>query len=107
MGKEIRRILVTGAVGQIGSELTLALRERYGAENVVATGRKTSPSKELTESHAKHLAVAQAIGCGVGIVRAQEDGELLIQIATRYGDIQSIPRSEHIEEAGVANEDFR
>jgi nucleoside-diphosphate-sugar epimerase len=31
------RILVTGACGQIGSELTMALRERWGRENVVAT----------------------------------------------------------------------
>ncbi|MBM3287208.1 MAG: NAD-dependent epimerase/dehydratase family protein [Candidatus Eisenbacteria bacterium] len=44
------RILVTGSVGQIGSELTLALRERYGAESVVACGRKTQPSKALLES---------------------------------------------------------
>ena len=34
---EMKRILVTGACGQIGSELTPALRERYGAENVVAS----------------------------------------------------------------------
>jgi nucleoside-diphosphate-sugar epimerase len=46
----IKKILVTGSVGQIGSELSLALRERYGADNVVATGRKTKPSKELEES---------------------------------------------------------
>ena len=46
----IKRILVTGAVGQIGSELTLALRERYGAENVVAAGRKTEPSPTLRNS---------------------------------------------------------
>jgi len=50
MSKEIKRILVTGAVGQIGSELTLALRERYGADNVVATGRKTEPQPALRES---------------------------------------------------------
>ncbi len=50
MAKEIKNILVTGAVGQIGSELTLALRERYGAENVIATGRRTEPSKHLVES---------------------------------------------------------
>lgn len=50
MAKEIKRILVTGAVGQIGSELTMALREKYGAENVVATGRRTAPSKELMDS---------------------------------------------------------
>jgi nucleoside-diphosphate-sugar epimerase len=41
---------VTGAVGQIGSELTLALRERYGADNVVATGHKTQPSPALRGS---------------------------------------------------------
>jgi nucleoside-diphosphate-sugar epimerase len=48
--KKIQRILVTGAVGQIGSELTLALRKRYGADNVIATGRKTAPSDELKNS---------------------------------------------------------
>jgi len=48
--KEIKRILVTGSVGQIGSELTLALRDRFGAENVVATGRKTAPSDALKNS---------------------------------------------------------
>jgi nucleoside-diphosphate-sugar epimerase len=52
--KEIKKILVTGAVGQIGSELTLALRDKYGAENVIATGRKTPPSKELEESGPFH-----------------------------------------------------
>jgi nucleoside-diphosphate-sugar epimerase len=55
MAKEIKKILVTGAVGQIGSELTLALRERYGAENVVATGRKTKPSDELRNSGPFHF----------------------------------------------------
>jgi nucleoside-diphosphate-sugar epimerase len=50
MKREIKRILVTGAVGQIGSELTIALREKYGNENVVATGRKTEPSPTLRNS---------------------------------------------------------
>jgi nucleoside-diphosphate-sugar epimerase len=48
--RDMKRILVTGAVGQIGSELTIALRERYGKDNVLATGRKTKPSKTLLES---------------------------------------------------------
>jgi nucleoside-diphosphate-sugar epimerase len=44
-----QRILVTGAAGQIGSELTVALRERYGPENVVATD-KASPPPSLRDS---------------------------------------------------------
>jgi threonine 3-dehydrogenase len=36
-GGNIKRILVTGGGGQIGSELTLALREKFGAENVIVT----------------------------------------------------------------------
>jgi len=45
-----KRILVTGAVGQIGSELTMALRERHGGDSVVAAGRKTRPRPELRDS---------------------------------------------------------
>ena len=44
------RILVTGAGGQIGSELTLSLRERYGSENVVAAGHRTQPGPALRDS---------------------------------------------------------
>ncbi len=48
--KRMKKILVTGAVGQIGSELTMELRKRYGNDNVLATGRKTKPSKMLLNS---------------------------------------------------------
>ncbi|MBT5266584.1 MAG: NAD-dependent epimerase/dehydratase family protein [Rhodospirillaceae bacterium] len=40
----MRGILVTGALGQIGSELVPALRERYGADLVVASDLRMSPS---------------------------------------------------------------
>ena len=46
----MKRILVTGAAGQIGSELTLALRERYGHNNVVAGINRTQPNPELKDS---------------------------------------------------------
>jgi len=48
--RTMKRILVTGACGQIGSELTMALRERYGNENVVAAGHRTQPSEKLRTS---------------------------------------------------------
>ena len=46
----MRRILVIGAAGQIGSELVPALRKKYGNENVIATGRKTSLPDEIKNS---------------------------------------------------------
>ncbi len=46
----MQKILVTGATGQIGSELTLALRERYGAENVFAAGHRRPADESLTGS---------------------------------------------------------
>jgi nucleoside-diphosphate-sugar epimerase len=48
--KKMPKILVTGAVGQIGSELTMALRDRYGNENVVAAGHRTAPGPLLRDS---------------------------------------------------------
>lgn len=51
----MKRILVTGSVGQIGSELTMELRGLYGNENVVAVGHKTQPSEELRESGPFHF----------------------------------------------------
>ena len=46
----MRRILVIGAAGQIGSELVPALREKYGSQNVIATGRRTPLSSHITEN---------------------------------------------------------
>ena len=48
--KQMTKILVTGACGQIGSELTLALRQKYGGDTVVAAGHKTKPGAELRGS---------------------------------------------------------
>lgn len=41
---------MTGASGQIGSELVPALRERYGAQNVVAAGRATPLAPDVLAS---------------------------------------------------------
>ncbi len=43
----MRRNLVTGALGQIGSELVVALRERYGNEAVIASDIRLPPLETL------------------------------------------------------------
>lgn len=42
----MRKILVTGALGQIGSELVVKLREIYGKDNVVASNRSKKDGQE-------------------------------------------------------------
>lgn len=46
----MKKILVTGATGQIGSELTIELRKRYDGDNVVAAGHNRKPADRLLES---------------------------------------------------------
>ncbi|HHD16368.1 MAG TPA: NAD-dependent epimerase/dehydratase family protein [Euryarchaeota archaeon] len=46
----MKRILVTGSAGQIGSELVMVLREKYGNDNVVAGINRTQPSERIKNS---------------------------------------------------------
>lgn len=47
----MRKILVTGALGQIGSELTVKLREVYGVDNIICSNRRVKEGhEELIES---------------------------------------------------------
>jgi nucleoside-diphosphate-sugar epimerase len=40
----MKKVLVTGALGQIGSELTLKMREIYGGDNIIATDIRRTES---------------------------------------------------------------
>ncbi len=46
----MKRILITGALGQIGSELVTELRRKYGDDNVIATDIRMPTDVELRDS---------------------------------------------------------
>ncbi|GAA3313555.1 hypothetical protein GCM10020331_003950 [Ectobacillus funiculus] len=46
----MKKILVTGSLGQIGSELTMRLRELYGEENVLATDIRRVDGNPIVEN---------------------------------------------------------
>jgi nucleoside-diphosphate-sugar epimerase len=54
-----RRILVTGATGQIGTELIPELRKRYGKENVLAAGHSRAPNETLRSGPFANLDATQ------------------------------------------------
>lgn len=55
----MKKILVTGALGQIGSELIPELRKRFGTENVVAVGHHKEPSEEFKNAGPFEMADCQ------------------------------------------------
>ncbi|MGK0554788.1 L-threonine 3-dehydrogenase [Macrococcus capreoli] len=57
----MKRIMITGALGQIGTELTLKLREIYGVENVLATDlRRPEEGAKVLEGPFEELDVTDA-----------------------------------------------
>jgi nucleoside-diphosphate-sugar epimerase len=73
----MKNILVIGSTGQIGSELTMELRKRYGGDHVVAGYIKgAEPKGELRESGPMALADVT-------------DGEMLSEVVRKY-DIDTI-----------------
>lgn len=65
------KILVTGATGQIGSELVPELRRRYGAENVIAVFHETPPTPSLRDSGPYVYLDVTDRGAMEGVVRDQ------------------------------------
>lgn len=69
-GLTMKRILITGALGQIGSELTGKLRNIYGNENVIATDIRKLDTEAAEAGPFELLDVT--------------DGKLMVKIASKY-----------------------
>jgi len=68
----MKKVMVTGAVGQIGSELTPLLRKRLGEENVIAAGHNKKPDKALLESGPFHFIDCTDISTVAEVVRTHK-----------------------------------
>jgi len=69
----VPRILVTGAGGQIGSELVPALCERYGADNVLSTDIRTPAPEAAGTGPFQVLDATDAQAVGAAAMRFEAD----------------------------------
>ena len=75
-----RCILVIGAAGQIGTELLIALRKRFGNKNVIGVGRKSKPPGIVDTFHPGPFQI------GVDICKYQD----IERIFTEYPRIDTV-----------------
>lgn len=66
----MNKILITGALGQIGSELTLKLIENYGSKNIIA-------SSHCKRNECKKKIIDEAPYEKVDVLKAEEIGEIV------------------------------
>ena len=72
----MKRMLVTGALGQIGSELVPALRQRYGADQVVASDVRMPAGKRVHEEGPFEYVDCVHIGQLEDVVRRYDVGTI-------------------------------
>jgi nucleoside-diphosphate-sugar epimerase len=70
-----RRILVTGALGQIGSELMPALRQRFGRDEVIASDLRIMPPQRETEGVYEQLDCTQPLQI-LDVIRRHDIGAI-------------------------------
>lgn len=65
----MKKVLVTGAAGQIGSELVMRLRNKIGNDNVVAAGHIKQPDPTLEETGPFHFIDCREIDAVAALVK--------------------------------------
>lgn len=85
------KILVTGACGQLGSELTIALRKKFGKDNIIASDVR-QPTGELAEGPFEELDVL--------------NNEALIKIAEKHAITQVYHLAAILSAKGESNPHF-
>ena len=104
MAKRNPRILVIGAVGQVGTELTPALRKRYGSENVVAAGHRTPPDEAFRDAGPFETVDATDMAALRALVR-EHDVDVVYHLSTILsGDGEKDPeRAWHVNVGSLKN----
>jgi nucleoside-diphosphate-sugar epimerase len=92
-------ILVTGAFGQIGTELTAALRGRFGSANVLATGHRLS--KQAAELAASGPAAELDVTDAAAVAALVEEGQFAV--IYHLAAILSARGEQHPEETWTVN----
>lgn len=81
----MRRILVTGALGQIGSELVPALRERHGTDAVVASDVRMPASSAATAAGR-----FEYLDCHPVVPRGEEELRFQVSAVHTEGDVDEV-----------------
>lgn len=84
------KILVIGAAGQIGSELTIELRNRFGDANVIAGDIKNAPNDVMESGPFETLDVMDT-GKVIGIVKTNKINQVYLLAAMLSGNAEKNP----------------
>ena len=86
---ENEKILVTGSLGQIGSELVMKLRDVYGASNVIATDIRETDSEVVTSGPFETLDVTD--GQKLHDIAKRNEVDTIIHLALYFQQQQKNP----------------